>query len=1344
MKRVAGSLLGFLCLALCAQGCGVGALITFAAIDASKSKTGDTLAVPAPLLASVSPNSGSHGGGQSVTITGSEFPSDATVSVGGVAASSVTVQSSTQLQAVLAPVNAIGPADVVVTNPKGGAGTLAGGYTFTNTTSVVAFLPVAGPVSGNVVFSLTLTDPESDPVDLVLEYDAGAGFQPIPAGLILSGGLSGLTSSPSGVTHNLTWDSVGSLGTTNATGVVLRATPADTVDGVPGVPATSAPFDVQNNTPVDLQFVQPGDDAFNVQLSYRVFESDPGDTVTITRLEYRDVSSGQTGSLSVLAGRQASEVVAASPTGVMHQTLWDSLADLGRGNNRLVEVTVEVSDGTAVASRTSAPFFVSNGPVRDQLVVDAGGLDVHGFAVGDVRGGDGLRDLVFVDTRIDGNGQQRNQGGSLAVARNRRLGFDAASVIDFGGPSPLLLNGHTNNPVYAAAPLVDPDGGGSLPTYPNYIASNAFHPAEVATLDADGDGDVDVVLAHSPHAPYTQPPLDLAANIASVLANVGQDINPASPFFSGGANTLAHQQTFLVPQAGGALDPAAGTWAPSWADRARVGRLLFGAQSPIAGGVAFPSQVGFFTQDLLVAELDAGEGGGADLIHVQGVGDVENALGSSDVRGLLVVRKRGPGGLAPGASNTYLDQSAMGALPVHAAVADLTAEAHDGVSFNPHPLSGQPNTFPLPAPGTGPSLPAGTPDILVANTGDNSLTFYLHTGSATSYGGDPNVDPPEYYGQRLELQPLVTTLTAALAGSPTTLPAGDLAAVAIGDLNGDGKNDFVTVHRRSRLLLVFVYDPTSAGPLSLNQNQAGFGLPQSYSPAVLPPLVLPFRLAGFYTLPGLQVGRPQIVDLTGDGQGEIVVPMGLNNEVVLFEPLGPAHSPRAAFGEGVGGTPDFGGAFDPAADLLPAQPPAARNPTPFTSEFTPYAVEVADLDADGREDVVAAAGLSFDASVFYQLAQGTLDRFVPVPVSGSPFILGAGNVQGTPGLGLRDEVVVNLPNQNSVQVFSRDPAQLLAPVRTFDLTATTFPRPSLPFVFHLAEVSGDNFDDVVTATELFQIDAVTIQGGAVVLPGAASLAGVSPSFQAASGYGPIGFSANGGDLDADGLPDIVLANNQGATGLTLFPGVSAPGTYDAAGAVRYSIGSLTDVWVLDLDGDGRRDVICGTPDAAIGLKILWGTGTIPAPAPDPFVGLPTPTLGPPIGLYIQDLDGNGLADIVVTGFIQSSGGILFQTAPRSFSAQPLVVGGEPGEAAVGDLDGDGRVDIALPWGSENLLAIYYQRPPPAPPGSFLGPATFSTAATPVGCVILDVDADGKNDVVVSARGANALNVFLQR
>ncbi len=85
----------------------------------------------APTITSVTPNSGSTAGGTSVTLTGTNFTTGATVTFGGTSASNVTVVSSTTITATT-PAQAAGAVNVVVTNPNNQSATLANGFTYTS------------------------------------------------------------------------------------------------------------------------------------------------------------------------------------------------------------------------------------------------------------------------------------------------------------------------------------------------------------------------------------------------------------------------------------------------------------------------------------------------------------------------------------------------------------------------------------------------------------------------------------------------------------------------------------------------------------------------------------------------------------------------------------------------------------------------------------------------------------------------------------------------------------------------------------------------------------------------------------------------------------------------------------------------------------------------------------------------------------------------------------------------------------------------------------------------------------------------------------------------------------
>jgi hypothetical protein len=96
---------------------------------------------PAPTVSGVSPNSGPTGGGTTVTLTGTNFVSGATVTFGGTAATIMSLNSTTIT--VNTPAHTAGTVNVVVTNPDGQTGSNTNGFTYTSTAQSISFVQVA-------------------------------------------------------------------------------------------------------------------------------------------------------------------------------------------------------------------------------------------------------------------------------------------------------------------------------------------------------------------------------------------------------------------------------------------------------------------------------------------------------------------------------------------------------------------------------------------------------------------------------------------------------------------------------------------------------------------------------------------------------------------------------------------------------------------------------------------------------------------------------------------------------------------------------------------------------------------------------------------------------------------------------------------------------------------------------------------------------------------------------------------------------------------------------------------------------------------------------------------------
>ena len=115
----------------------LGLLVSFVACSTSPAgPTPPATAAGIPSVRAVFPAGALAGDGVRVTVTGSGFLAGARVTLGGTAASVTSVLEGAIT--AITPVHDAGSVDVVVTNPDGHSGTLAGGYTYQAVTLTVS------------------------------------------------------------------------------------------------------------------------------------------------------------------------------------------------------------------------------------------------------------------------------------------------------------------------------------------------------------------------------------------------------------------------------------------------------------------------------------------------------------------------------------------------------------------------------------------------------------------------------------------------------------------------------------------------------------------------------------------------------------------------------------------------------------------------------------------------------------------------------------------------------------------------------------------------------------------------------------------------------------------------------------------------------------------------------------------------------------------------------------------------------------------------------------------------------------------------------------------------------
>ena len=133
-------------------------------------------------------------GGETVTLTGSNFQTGALVTVGGTAATSVTVIGSTSIT-FTTPAKTAGDYDVVVTNANGLSARLTGGISVNGTPSFTTAAGNIGTLNPDVAMS-TITIVATEPDGGTLSYSVTTGAVPTGTSMSSAGAITGTPTGP--------------------------------------------------------------------------------------------------------------------------------------------------------------------------------------------------------------------------------------------------------------------------------------------------------------------------------------------------------------------------------------------------------------------------------------------------------------------------------------------------------------------------------------------------------------------------------------------------------------------------------------------------------------------------------------------------------------------------------------------------------------------------------------------------------------------------------------------------------------------------------------------------------------------------------------------------------------------------------------------------------------------------------------------------------------------------------------------------------------------------------------------------------------------------------------------